>query len=131
MIRVRPTRIKALDRIGDKQMSGGEVFLSDNSGNRVCHPHTVDPVAASGITLATGTAGDDKTQTLVGGQLYAITPIGTTILASITGVTSTAANIEFCFPPNVTSLFRMPIDKTTLYYEGDTSSKNAYARKVA
>jgi hypothetical protein len=88
-------------------------------------------VAASGITLATATAGDDVTQTLVGGQVYAITPIGTTILASITGVTSTAANIEWAFPPNITSIFRMPIDKTTLYFEGDTSSKNAYVRKLA
>ncbi|MFX1452928.1 MAG: hypothetical protein ACFFCM_18980, partial [Promethearchaeota archaeon] len=66
-----------------------DVRLTDNSGNGICHPHCVDPVAASGITLATGTAGDDKTQTLVAGQLYAVTPIGTTILASITGVTST------------------------------------------
>ena len=107
-----------------------ETCISDNSGNRVCHPHTADPIAASGVTLATGTAGDDKTQTLVGGQRYAITPIGTAILASITGVTSTAANIEWCFPPNVTSIFRMPIGKTTLYYEGDTSSKNAYVRKI-
>lgn len=109
----------------------GEVYLSDNSGNRVAHPHTVDPVAASGITLATATAGDDVTQTLVSGQLYAITPIGTTILASITGVTSVAANIEWVFPPNVTSIFRMPRGKTTLYFEGDTSSKNAYVRKLA
>lgn len=106
-------------------------YQVDNSGNRVCDPQVVDPVAASGITLATGTAGDDKTQTLVGGQMYAITPIGTTILASITGVTSTAANIEHCFPPNITSIFRMPQGSTTLYYEGDTSSKNAYVRKLA
>ena len=103
----------------------------DNMGNRI--PTDVlasDPVAASGITLATGTAGDDKTQTLVEGQMYIITPIGTAILASITGVTSTAANIEWAFPPNVTSIFRMPIGSTTLYFEGDTSSKNAYVRKL-
>jgi len=105
---------------------------NDNSGNKVgAHPHCVDPIAASGVTLATGTAGDDVTQTLVAGQRYAITPIGTTILASITGVTSTAENIEWAFPPNVTSIFRMPIGKTTLYFEGDTSSKNAYVRKIA
>lgn len=109
----------------------GDVYISDNSGNRVAHPHTVDPVAASGITIATGTAGDDVQQTLVAGQLYAITPIGTTILASITGVTSTAANIEWVFPPNVTSIFRMPKTATTLYFEGDTSSKSAYIRKLA
>jgi hypothetical protein len=108
-----------------------DCYLADNSGNRVCHPHTADPVAESGITAATGTAGSDQTKTLEAGKVYAITPIGTTILASITGVTSTAANIEWVFPPNVTSIFRMPIDKTTLYYEGDTSTKNAYLRKLA
>ena len=104
----------------------------DNSGNSTGqHPHVADPVAASGITLATATAGDDVTQTLVGGQMYIITPIGTTILASITGVTSTVANIEWVFPSNVASIFRMPIGKTTLYFEGDTSSKSAYIRKLA
>jgi hypothetical protein len=108
-----------------------DVRPTDNSGHGISHPQCVDPVAASGVTIATGTAGDDKTQSLTKGQLYAITPIGTTILASITGVTSAAANIEWIFPPNVTSIFRMPIDKTTLYYEGDTNSKNAYLRKLA
>lgn len=104
----------------------------DNSGNAVGqHPHVADPVAASGITLATGTAGSDVTQTLVSGQMYIVTPIGTTILASITGVTSTAANIEWVFPPNVASIFRIPIGKTTLYFEGDTSTKSAYVRKLA
>lgn len=108
-----------------------ETYLSDNSGNRICHPHCVDPVAASGQTKATATAGDDLTVTLVGGKRYAVTPIGTTLLASITGVTSTAANIEWIFPPNVTSIFRMPLDKTTLYCEGDTSTKNVYFRELA
>lgn len=106
-------------------------YTLDNSGNKICNGEAVDPVAASGISLATGTAGDDKTQTLEQGQMYAITPIGTTILASITGVTSTAANIEWVFPPDITSIFRMPIGKTTLYYEGNTSSKIAYVRKLA
>ena len=112
----------------------GEFFTSDNSGNRVAPPECVDPVAASGITLATGTAGDDKTQTLIGGQMYAVTLIGTAgtaILASITGVTSTAANIEFVFPAGVTCQFRMPLGSTTLYYEGTESTKSAYVRKVA
>lgn len=112
-----------------------EIYLSDNSGNRISgHSEAVDPVAASGITLATGTAGDDKTQALVGGQMYAITLIGTAgtaILASATGVTSTAANIEFVFPAGVTCQFRMPFGKTTLYFEGTESTKNAYVRKMA
>lgn len=104
----------------------------DNSGNSTpIHPHVADPVAASGITLTITTGGADATQTLVQGQMYIITPIGTTILASITGVTSTAANIEWVFPPNVSSIFRMPIGSVTLYYEGNTSSTIAYIRKLA
>jgi len=104
----------------------------DNSGNAVpIHPHVADPVAASGITLTITTGGADATQTLDQGQMYVITPIGTTILAGITGVTSTAANIEWVFPPNMSSIFRMPIGKTTLYYEGNTSSTVAYVRKLA
>ncbi len=109
--------------------------LSDNSGNRVPpHGDMADPVAASGITIATGTAGDDKTQTLVGGKMYAVTLIGTdgtVILASATGVTSTAANIEFVFPAGRTSIFRMPIGKTILYFEGTETNKNAYIRQLA
>ena len=39
-----------------------ENYSSDNSGNRTpAHPHMHDPVAGTGQTLATGTAGDDKT----------------------------------------------------------------------
>lgn len=111
----------------------GEQYSCDNKGNRTpSHPHCVDPVAASGITIATGVAGSDVTETgLTAGKMYAITPIGTTILASQTGVTSTAANIEWVFPPNVTSIFRWPFGATTMYFEGDTGSKNAYIREVA
>ena len=111
-----------------------EMYLSDNSGNRVAPLNCADPVAASGITIATGTAGDDVTQTLVAGQLYAITFVataGNAILASATGVTSTAANIEWVFPAGFTCIFRMPLGKTTLYFEGSESTKNAHIRKLA
>jgi hypothetical protein len=105
----------------------GEHYSSDNMGNRVpAHPHMHAPVEGTGQTVGTATAGDDLTVTLEGGKMYAVTPIGTALLAGVTGVTSTAANIEWVFPPNVTSIFQMPIDKTTLYCEGDTNSKNVY-----
>lgn len=117
-------------------MPVSEIFSTDNKGNRI--PADVlasDPVAASGVTLATGTAGDDKTETLVAGQMYVVTLMGTigsgAILASATGVTSTAANIEFVFPAGVPCIFRMPFGKTTLYYEGNESTKSAYLRKLA
>ena len=112
-----------------------EVYSSDNSGNRIPGDvHASDPVAASGITLAMTTSGEDYTQTLEEGQMYAITFVATAgkvMFASITGVTSTAANIEWIFYAGVPHIFRMPIGKTTLYFESDESAKSAYVRKLA
>ncbi len=109
-----------------------EVFLSDNSGNRVPpDPHLADPVAASGATTSSGTAGADLTLTVVAGLTYIVTCIGTTGLFSISGVTSTAANIEWVCPADDTILIKIPVGKTTLYFEGDTSTKNIYTRKMA
>ena len=114
----------------------GEVFLSDNSGNRVPpDPEMVDPVAASGITLTIVNDGQDYQEPLVGGQLYAITffadKIDSYILASITGVTSVVINREWIFPANKTCIFRMPMGKTILYYESNDSGTVAYIRKLA
>jgi hypothetical protein len=107
-------------------------FACDNSGNRVgAGVQSINPVAASGQTVATGTAGDDKTFTVVGGARYAITGIGTAVLLSITGVTSTAANIEWVAPANTTIVVAIPEGSTTLYFEGDTSSKNVYLQRLA
>jgi len=111
------------------------VYLNDNSGNRVAHPDTIDPVAGSGITITMAVSGTDYEQELVGGQLYAITFISTTsgkrMFASTTGVTSEPANIEWVFAANVTYIFRMPIGKTTLYCESDETTGKAYVRKLA
>lgn len=110
----------------------GETYLSDNSGNRVPpDPNLVNPVAASGITKATGTAGDDLTSTVVAGAMYAVTGVDTGVLLSITGATSTPANIEWVAPINTTIIVQIPVGKTTLYYEGTASTKNVYIRRVA
>lgn len=113
---------------------GNEVFLSDNSGNRVAPLNCSDPVAASGITLSVASSGNDYTQTLVAGQLYVITYIATAgkvLLMSITGVTSAAANIEWVVPAGYDRIFRMPVGKTTLYFEGNENTTKAYIRKLA
>jgi len=114
-------------------MSVGEVYLSDNSGNRIPgHPHCPDPVAASGITLTI--TGAEQTEELVGGEMYAITyvdAVGKKMLAGFTGVTTTDANIEWVFAANETYIFHMPVDKTTFYYCGDTAQTSAYLRKLA
>ncbi len=108
-----------------------EIFLSDNAGNRVPpDPYMADPVAASGATTSTGTAGTDLTLTVVAGLVYIVTCVGSAGLFSITGVTSTAANIEWVCPADSTILIKIPIGVTTLYFEGDTSTKNIYTRKM-
>lgn len=112
-----------------------ETYLSDNSGNRVPPAvKCVDPVAASGILYRPLVSGDDYEQELVGGEIYTITFIagaGKRMLASITGVTSVAANIEWVFMANTEYIFHMPMDKTTLYFEADDDQKYVYIRKLA
>lgn len=109
-----------------------EFFASDNSGNRTpFHPNMANPVAASGQTQATGTAGDDLTLTVVAGATYALTGAGTAVLVSITGVTSTAANIEWVCPTDKTIIIKIPLGKTTLYFEGDTGTKKVYISRLA
>ena len=113
-----------------------EIFLCDNSGNRVAIPNTADPVAASGITTTLTTAGSDYTETLESGQMYIVTVTKATVgiinvLASVTGVTSTAANVEHVWYAGQDYIFRMPIGKTTLYLESDVAATVLYFRKLA
>lgn len=109
-----------------------EIYLSDNAGNRVPpHPNEAAPVAASGLTVDTGSAGDDVTITVVAGTTYALTCIGANVLASITGATSTAANVEWIAADGAVIIIKIPLNKTTLYLEGDVGSKAIRIRKLA
>ena len=106
-------------------------YSADNIGN-VCPPDPgcASPVAASGQTKATGTAGADLTLTVVAGASYTVVGIGSAVLLSITGVTSTAANIEWVAPADTTIVIKIPAGATTLYFEGDTSTKNVYIARL-
>ena len=113
----------------------GDSYANDNIGNR-CGEGVVavHPVLASGITLSGGTpAGSDQTQTVVAGQTYVITfPMDSgTWLLSVTGVTSTAANIEWVGVEGKDLVITIPFGYTTLYFECDTNNKSAYMRKIA
>lgn len=113
----------------------GLLYLCDNSGHVVPPDvRAVHPVAASGLTVALTTSGSDYTQTIEQGESYAVTFVGTAgkaAFAGITGVTSTAANIEWVFVANVDYVIHIPIGKTTLYCESNESSTNLYLRKLA
>jgi len=107
----------------------------DNYGHVVPpDPTMAHVVAASGITLAMATSGNDYTQTVEQGKSYAITYVGTAgkrMFVSFTGVTSTAANIEYVLMANREYIIHVPIGKTTLYCESNENSTNAYLRKLA
>jgi len=53
------------------------------------------------------------------------------MFAGTTGVTSTAANIEWVFMANTEYVFRMPMGKTTLYCESNATNGYVFFRKLA
>lgn len=118
-------------------MPVGEVFLSDNSGNRVPPtPQLADPVPGSGIRISMPAPGTDYQQPLVGGKSYIITFTSTTatdhMLASSTGVTSTVTNIEWVFMANTEYVFRMPMDEAVLFCESNAGATGyAHIRELA
>ena len=101
----------------------GEVYLSDNLGHRVA-PSTGSavPKLGTGQVATVTTAGEDDTFTVTAGRYYRITGIGCAILVSVTGVTSTAANVEWTAPANTPVLVWVPEGSTTIYCEGDTNT---------
>lgn len=100
-------------------MSSGEVYLSDNSGNRVPpHPSMANPVAGSGVQLDAG-KDVDGTETVVGGQMYIISTTGDRSgrwMFSITGVLTTEANVEWVCAQGEKIIIKIPMGVTTLYY---------------
>ena len=100
-------------------MSVSEVYLSDNSGNRVPPtPNMANPVAASGVQL---NAGKDVagTETVIGGQSYIVSTTGNRAgrwLFSITGALATEANIEWVCAQGEKIIIKIPQGVVTLYY---------------
>lgn len=109
----------------------GDTFISDSAGNRAA-PGAINcpPVLASGITIAMATAGEDYTGTVVAGKTYAVTVNGGFCLFSVTGVTSTEANREWCAANGNTIIIKIPLGYTTLYCESNANSSNAYLREL-
>lgn len=97
----------------------GEVYLSDNSGNRVPpHPSMANPVAESGVQLDAGKDVVD-TKTVVGGQSYIISTTGNRAgrwLFSITGVCTTIKNIEWVCAQGEKIIIKIPQGVVILHY---------------
>lgn len=86
-------------------------------------------VLASGISLSMATAGSDYTAT-VEEKSYVITVRGGFCLFSLTGVTSTAANVEYCAEDGDTIIIHIPYGYTTLYAESDANTTVAFIREL-
>lgn len=108
----------------------GEVYISDNAGNRACVPKTADPVLASGLTFAMADLGVDYTQAVEAGESYVVLIDGGLVFLSVTGVTSVAANREWVYADGDTFIIKIPVGKILLYGESDTNTTNVYLRKL-
>jgi len=84
---------------------------------------------ASGISFAMATAGNDYTQT-VAEKSYVLTPRGGFCLFSLTGVTSTAANVEYVAEDGQTIIIHVPYGYTTLYGESDVNTTTVFMREL-
>ena len=112
----------------------GEVYLSDNNGNRV--PPGVmaaDPIAASGILLTDAAIGADHTQTVVSGATYVATFVSAvTGLAMYFGIAdvTTDANVIWICTPYESIVIKIPEGTTTLHYEGAVNGATVRLRRI-
>ncbi len=111
----------------------GEVYLSDNTGNRV--PPGVacgDPVLASGIKITDGTIGANHTQTVAAGATYQIMADATSGGAFLFGIadTDTAANVIWFMPESSVRVITIPAGYTTLHYQALANGASAYLSKM-
>ncbi len=103
---------------------------ANSAGQRAGHG-AIDcpPVLASGITLAMANNGVDYI-VAVEEKSYIVTSNGGFCLLSLTGVTSTAANIEYVCGDEKTIIIHVPYGLTTLYAESDTDTTTLYLREL-
>lgn len=105
-----------------------EVFLLDNSGNRIAPGVVaVNPVPGSGIKLSTG----EYQVQVEENQMYAITCYDGLWLFSITDKTLIDVNIEWICTAGKTIIIKIPENKNILYYQARQTQMDAYMRKLA
>ena len=112
----------------------GEVYHSDNSGNKIAIPGTMDPVAASGITKSI--SGTNATVTVEAGARYSVvagkaTAFGYEIMSlSITGTAVTDANKEWNIPLGKLVIIKIPEGVTTLNVVSTLASATLFMSKL-
>lgn len=88
----------------------------------------VDNTMADAVKFTSTAVGENPTLTVVPGATYIVTCVGASALFSITGVTTTAANIERVCPPGKTIVIKIPVGITTLYFS--TAASLVQIRKL-
>lgn len=110
-----------------------ENYSCDNSGNRIPPDvNAADPVAVSGVKLTDGTIDGEHSTTVVGGARYAFTCIdkkGMTF--GIAACHSTMANVLWVCPLRETIIIAIPLEITSLYYNGLENAVYGYLRRLA
>lgn len=107
----------------------GEMYLSDNAGNRVPpHPNETAPVAVSGQTLAPNKETDTEA-TVVAGASYAITAVEGWFVFGV-ATTATAANIIWVCTQGQTIVIKIPLGYTSLHYQSGSDDRTAYLRRL-
>ena len=110
----------------------GEVYLSDNAGNRVPPAGAPDPVAGTGQTLTNASDSTDTEATVIAGAKYALTAHKTGgFYLGVADVISDAANIIWVCPIYQTIIIVIPAGITTLHYAVDTSNAIGYLRRLS
>ena len=116
----------------------GEIYSSDNSGNRVSIPGTIDPVPASGIVKTLTTTFTNYTVTVEAGERYSVVAGKTGIVApylailsfSITGSAASFANKEWAVPMGEMVIIKIPEGVTTLNMTGPIDGILVYLSKL-
>lgn len=112
-------------------MPVGEVFLSDNSGNRVPPtPNMADPVAGTGQNVSAAAQNTDETVDVVAGEMYAITCIKG---AHFFGIASTDADADCIWAcgSGHTIVIRIPYGKVLLHFQTPDASRRFILRRLA
>ena len=107
----------------------GDVFLSDNAGNRVPPAGSPDPVQGTGQLLQAD-QGEAKTVTVVAGATYAFTATRNASFHFGLAAVATPANVAWACGMYDTITIVIPTGYTTLYYSAGASNGNGYLRKL-
>jgi hypothetical protein len=109
-----------------------EFYMNDNLGNRSVMPNMATPVAGSGLKLTNASADTDGTQTVVAGATYVFTSLATGgFYFSITGVVTTAANVEWVCPIYQSIIIKIPEGVTSLHFATTVNSGVGYLRRLS